>query len=101
MFKMNNKCCRNKEGCCQNKEEKSLLEYMKLGFAFWLTIVFVALKVFGAIDWTWLWVLSPLWIGYGIIVLLLFVYITLSALAGQTRKIRLKLTKKQKEIAED
>ena len=27
-----------------------------------LTFLFVGLKWFGAIDWNWLWVLSPLWI---------------------------------------
>lgn len=28
-----------------------------------LTIIFVILKLVGTIDWGWLWVLSPLWIG--------------------------------------
>lgn len=27
-----------------------------------LTILFVALKLTGQIDWSWWWVLSPLWI---------------------------------------
>ena len=27
-----------------------------------LTIIFVALKVLGLIQWSWLWVLSPIWI---------------------------------------
>lgn len=27
-----------------------------------LTIVFIALKLCDKIDWSWLWVLSPLWI---------------------------------------
>lgn len=27
-----------------------------------LTILFVALKLCGVIDWSWWWVLSPLWI---------------------------------------
>lgn len=27
-----------------------------------LTIVFVVLKLIGVITWSWLWVLSPLWI---------------------------------------
>ena len=33
-----------------------------LGLASVLTIVFVVLKLVGVIDWSWLWVLSPLWI---------------------------------------
>lgn len=28
-----------------------------------LTVVFVVLKLVGVIDWSWIWVLSPLWIG--------------------------------------
>lgn len=31
-----------------------------------LTILFVLLKVTGKIDWGWVWVLSPIWIGYTI-----------------------------------
>lgn len=27
-----------------------------------LTIIFVALKILGLIQWSWLWVLSPIWI---------------------------------------
>ena len=28
-----------------------------------LTIVFITLKLTHVIDWSWIWVLSPLWIG--------------------------------------
>lgn len=28
-----------------------------------LTVLFIGLKLTGYIDWTWVWVLSPLWIG--------------------------------------
>jgi membrane protein YdbS with pleckstrin-like domain len=92
---MKNKCCRNKK-CCQEEENKGLTKYMKLGFAFWLTIVFVALKSFGAIDWSWLWVLSPLWIGFGMIVLLMLTYVVLLAISRQTGSLRLYITKKRK-----
>lgn len=33
-----------------------------LGLASVLTIVFIVLKLVGVINWSWLWVLSPLWI---------------------------------------
>ena len=33
-----------------------------------LTLLFVGLKLTGHIDWSWWWVLSPLWIGLGLIV---------------------------------
>jgi len=36
------------------------------GIGFWglLTIVFIILKLLGKIDWPWIWVLAPLWIGF-------------------------------------
>ena len=33
-----------------------------IGFCGLLTIVFIALKLTGYIDWSWWWVLSPLWL---------------------------------------
>lgn len=44
-----------------------------------LTILFVLLKVFGKIDWSWWWVFSPLWISalilVGILTVLLGLYV--------------------------
>jgi hypothetical protein len=34
-----------------------------VGFTGLLTILFVGLKLGKVIDWSWWWVLSPLWIG--------------------------------------
>ena len=33
-----------------------------LGLAGVLTVIFFVLKVIGVIDWSWIWVFSPLWI---------------------------------------
>lgn len=33
-----------------------------IGFVGLLTIVFITLKLTGFIAWSWIWVLSPLWI---------------------------------------
>ncbi len=38
-----------------------------IGFTGALTIVFITLKLVGTIDWSWWWVLSPLWMGFAII----------------------------------
>ena len=38
-----------------------------------LTIAFVVLKVLGYIDWKWMWVFAPLWIGASIVVLILII----------------------------
>jgi hypothetical protein len=37
-----------------------------MGFLEILTLILITLKLCGVIAWSWLWVLSPLWIGYGI-----------------------------------
>lgn len=38
-----------------------------IGFCGLLTILFIGLKLTGYIDWSWFWVLSPLFIGPAII----------------------------------
>jgi hypothetical protein len=48
-----------------------------MGFPGWLTILFVGLKLTGYINWSWWWVLSPLWIsalvGLSIIAIVLLI----------------------------
>jgi ABC-type nickel/cobalt efflux system permease component RcnA len=41
-----------------------------VGFTGLLTIVFITLKLCGVINWSWWWVLSPLWISLGLFLLL-------------------------------
>lgn len=40
-----------------------------LGIADVLAVVFVVLKLVGVINWSWWWVLSPLWISIALIIL--------------------------------
>ena len=44
-----------------------------IGFAGLLGIVFIVLKLTHVIDWSWWWVLAPLWIPAAIVVLILIV----------------------------
>jgi len=44
-----------------------------LGVTSVLTIIFVVLKLVHVIDWSWWWVLSPLWIGLALLILLLLI----------------------------
>ena len=44
-----------------------------IGFAGLLTVLFIGLKLTNVIDWSWLWVLSPLWIGFVVMGSILFV----------------------------
>lgn len=39
-----------------------------IGFVGLLTIVFITLKLLGVISWSWLWVLSPIWINIGLVI---------------------------------
>ena len=41
-----------------------------LGFVDALTLLFIALKLTGQIDWNWFWVLSPIWISISILALI-------------------------------
>lgn len=61
-----------------------------IGFPGLLTIVFITLKLTGYIDWSWLWVLSPLWIAFslglvilGIILLFVVVGIVIATVRGK------------------
>ena len=44
-----------------------------IGFAGLLTVAFVVLKLMGYIAWSWWWVLSPLWITFCIVVVILII----------------------------
>ena len=35
----------------------------RIGFGGLLAIAFIILKLVGVIEWSWLWVLAPIWIG--------------------------------------
>ena len=45
-----------------------------IGFCGLLTIVFIVLKLLGKITWSWLWVLSPLWIAWAICLIILLIF---------------------------
>ena len=42
-----------------------------IGFAGMLAILFIGLKLTNYITWSWLWVLSPLWIPLALVIILL------------------------------
>jgi hypothetical protein len=48
-----------------------------IGFVGLLTITFIVLKLLKVISWSWLWVLSPLWISTLLIIILIIIYILL------------------------
>ena len=43
---------------------------MKISIELLLTVIFFALKVAGATTMSWLWVFSPLWISWGLVIII-------------------------------
>ena len=46
-----------------------------IGFFGLLAIVFIVLKLLGIIQWSWVWVLSPIWIPLIIVIIILIILI--------------------------
>ena len=53
-----------------------------IGFTGLLTVLFVGLKLTHVITWSWLWVLSPIWISFLIGLALAVIILISAALAG-------------------
>lgn len=56
-----------------------------LGFTGALTILFIGLRLGGVIDWSWWWVLSPLWVQFGLALVVLAIAGVIVALKGVDR----------------
>ena len=59
--------------------DKSSSSSSGIGFTGLLTIVFVTLKLLGKIDWSWWWILSPIWITTALVVACLVVAVIVIA----------------------
>lgn len=53
--------------------------YNGFGLDVILTIIFVILKLVGVIDWKWIWVLAPLWIGIALAIIICVIIAIVSA----------------------
>ena len=60
-----------------SNENKTVVKKQGLSLSTVLTLIFVVLKLIGVIDWSWVWVLAPFWIGaiislvFGLVALLM------------------------------
>lgn len=54
-----------------------------IGFGGLLTIAFIVLKLCGVIKWAWVWVLSPLWISFGLVVLIVMLVFIVALVKGE------------------
>lgn len=46
-----------------------------------LTVVFIVLKLCGVIAWSWWWVLSPIWIPFGVALVLIALVLIVKVLS--------------------
>lgn len=59
-----------------------------MGFCSSLTLVFIILKLTGNIGWSWLWVLSPLWLGVCAAIAAIAVLLAAGAVISRRKKKR-------------
>lgn len=62
-----------------NNVKKVKVKVEGTGFLGLLQLIFITLKLIGKIEWSWLWVLTPLWlpITAGILIVLILIIIEL------------------------
>ena len=53
-----------------------------MGVSGWLTLIFVTFKLIGVLSWSWWWVLSPLWIPLGLVLLVCIIVFGVAFLLG-------------------
>ena len=46
--------------------------------ALMLTVAFVILKLCNVIDWSWWWVVSPIWIYFGVVIIITIIILLIS-----------------------
>jgi predicted tellurium resistance membrane protein TerC len=56
-----------------------------IGFTSLLTLLFIALKLTGYIQWSWWWVLSPIWISFSLIILIVIILLMISAVVNKPK----------------
>lgn len=77
-----------------------------IGFCGLLAIAFIVLKLTGFIDWSWLWVLAPLWIPVAIffavaLVILIVVLVKMGVEQTEERRHRQEHSRSTDEVEED
>lgn len=56
---------------------------VNIGFTGLLTLLFIGLKLTGYITWSWLWVLSPMWISGLVALIFIFVALIILGIANK------------------
>lgn len=87
-FKNKKKEEANNETDNKIKEENKKFPILNTISAFFgfLTLIFILLKIFKAINWQWIWVLSPLWLSTALIISILIIAIIIFIISLIFRK---------------
>lgn len=48
-------------------DTRTVVVHKTFSFSSLLAVLFIGLKLTHNIDWSWVWVLSPLWLGWGLV----------------------------------
>jgi len=57
-----------------------------IGFTGLLTIVFITLKLLDKIDWSWWWVLSPIWLTLILVLAILIICVVIAIIVEIVKK---------------
>ena len=57
--------------------DKNSTESYGIGFFGALTLLFIGLKLTGYINWSWIWILSPIWIPLVVVILILLILVVI------------------------
>lgn len=64
-----------------SKDSKIIYRSSGIGFSGMLAICFIALKLSGNINWSWLWILCPLWLPVVITIGIILIVLLISFIA--------------------
>lgn len=54
-----------------------------IGFCSLLSIVFIVLKLCGVINWSWVWVLAPIWGSFALAIVIIVAVVIYAALSDR------------------
>lgn len=67
-----------------------------IGLIALLAIIFIAMKLTGAVEWSWWWVLSPLWIPAGFVAAVLIASLFILTVKEVTKSTGLRMAEKER-----
>jgi hypothetical protein len=56
-----------------------------IGFPGLLTVLFIGLKLTGHINWSWVWILSPIWISVSFVFAIILIYAIIAVIMQMSK----------------